>query len=123
MFCSEAPELVELCTNCTKEDCPETGCSDYRAIKRRIRGDKGNQRESKPKPMPEQLKICSPETLFRVNRVIDALEALCDDPGARPFTSGQGLAIKLLEQLKRARFNHCNALIDWDAVAERMKNE
>lgn len=121
MFCSEAPELVELCTNCTKKDCPESGCSDYNAIKRRISGGRSSQRASKPKPPPEQLEICSPETLFKVNRAIDALEALCDDPGATRFTSGRGLAIKLLEQLKHARFNQCNDLIDWDAVAERMK--
>ena len=118
MNCKEAPELIELCTNCTKEDCPGNGCSDYNAIKRRISG-RSRYHTSNPEPYPEQFEICTGETLLRVNRAIDALEALCADPGAAPFT-GRGIANKLLEQLKHARFNCCNKLIDWDAVAERM---
>ena len=117
------PPNVELCTNCPHEECPENGCSDYNAIKRRISGGRSSQRASKPKSTSGRLEICSPETLFRVNRAIDALEALCDDPNAAPFASKGDLEHKLLEHLKHARFEQYNVLIDWDAVAERMKNE
>lgn len=40
-YCTEAPELVELCTNCKKVRCDGTPCEKYIEIARRqtIRGN------------------------------------------------------------------------------------
>lgn len=122
---TEHPELIELCTNCTRQDCEDGYCSDYRAIERRIKGAKSRSRyhAPEPEPSPEQLSACGVDTLERVNAAISTLSALLADPDADPFLTGRGVANKLLEQMKRSRFNRCQHLIDWDHVVGNIRKE
>ena len=122
MHCSESPELVELCTNCTKEDCPDNGCAEYYALKRQqSQKNRSRYHAKEPKPATEAPVECSVETLRRVNLAIEALEALLNDPQSDAFLTGRGIANKLLEHMKRIRFNRCQNMIDWNLIVERMK--
>lgn len=116
---TEHPELIALCTNCVKEDCPEGTCSDYKAIERRIRLAHSRSRYHTAEPVPtESGAICTVETLRRVNRAIEAFEELLRDPACDVFLTGRGIADKLLEQMRRQRFSRCQHLIDWNIIVE-----
>ena len=124
---NENQELIDLCTNCNRTDCDGTPCSDYRAIERRTRTAQSRSRYRdhgiEPEITPVQAETCSIATLMMVNRVIDALEALLRDPDADLFLNGRGAAGRLIEHMKRMRFNHCQHLIDWNTVIKNIQED
>ena len=118
---TDHPDLIELCQNCTKPDCPGT-CSDYNAIKRRIRAQERSRYYTPEQAEPVANNIsCSADTLCRVNLAVRALSELLTDPAAEPFMCSRGAAEKMLEHMKRTRYVCCQHLIDWDGVASNAK--
>lgn len=135
-YCTEAPELVELCGRCIKPDCVSYGgCKDYKALKKQIaqRDKKATQSapvEEKPVNMPAmELEIVpvnlagnAAETLQKCNAAIEALEAMQNDDGCNMIFDSV-MIDKLLQSLKETRIREYAALIDWDAIAEKMKQK
>ena len=124
---NENQELIDLCTNCNRTDCDGTPCSDYRAIERRTRTAQSRSRyrdhNIEPEIPPAQVENCGIATLMLVNRAIDALEALLRDPDADLFFNGRSAAGKLIEHMKRMRFNRCQHLIDWNTVIKNIQED
>ena len=127
--CIEPPELIELCKRCTRPDCNnDDGCEEYRALKQQVAPQRRRGRPSAAKeasaPMPA-IELVQPfdsaaKTLMRCNDAIAALEALHNDEGCfMIFDSGK--IEETLVALKEARIREYGALIDWNAIAERMK--
>ena len=119
------PELISLCTACKKHDCPDGECPDYIALARKLEAAKPRSRyyAAGNAEKPTRPASCTAQTLERVNRAIEALSDLLNDPAADLFVPGRGAATKLLEQMRGARFNRCINLIDWEAVAAHMNKE
>lgn len=122
---NENQELIDLCTHCTKSVCPETGCSDYRAKKRLLeKGPKYLHEEKHAERRPQGPRVYTASALTKCSAVIDALEAFLADSGSEAFLDGTGNAAKrMLEHLKRTRFNGCADFVDWSAVAKQMEKE
>ena len=131
--CTETPELIELCERCTQPDCTgDRGCETYKALKKKIaRQDKkaaqpapAEDKHKKPamelEIVPEMPVECTAETLRKCNAAIAALEALQDDGGCDMIFDSVMIG-DLLQNLKETRIREYESLIDWDAIAERMK--
>lgn len=115
---SEHPELIALCTSCTRDECPENGCGDYRAIKRRLGSP---TRADTPKAAPDA--PVSAGCLAIVNRCVNALDELLSDAACQHFIKDRTAAARLLEQLKRTRFERCQHLIDWGNIAQQLEED
>lgn len=119
---NEPQALIDLCANCPRDDCSGNKCSAYRDKARQLRQQSRSRYHAK-EPVPDQPAACGVETLRLVNRAIDALEALLADPAADPFLTGRGVAGKLLEHMRRVRFNRCQHMIDWDLLIQNAKED
>lgn len=122
---NENQELIDLCTNCTRTDCNGTPCGDYRAIERRIKAAQSRSRYNPDAPMPThtQNQTCGVNTLLLVNAAIDALEELLRDPDGNQFITGRGPVEKLVEHMKRTRFERCHHFIDWNRIAKHLQED
>lgn len=88
------------------------------------KGPKYLHEEKHAEQKPQKPRIYTASALAKCSAVIEALEAFLTDPGAEVFLDGTGGAAKrLLEHLKRTRFNGCADFVDWSAVAKRMEKE
>lgn len=113
------PEVIRLCERCERDDCPQEGCGEYKTLLRRLRKSAEEERR-KNKPIPTVHK--TPALLRDITEAIVALEKLgknkdCD--AAYP----QAKVIRLCNEIKVARFNAFDGVVDWSAVASRMEVE
>lgn len=115
---AEHPEIIELCTHCTRNDCPDNGCSDYHAVKRRL-GTSTRADATKTAPDTAVSAVC----LAIVNRCVDALDELLSAAECQRFLKDRTAAAKLLDQLKRTRFERCQHLIDWSNIAKQLEED
>ena len=134
-YCYEQDELVKLCTSCTKEECVGNGCQAYKELKKQVNlaAKKTAQRapaEDKPAAMPamemeiapEKPVQCTSETLRKCNAAIAALEELHADDGCDMMFDSRKIRA-LVQYLREIRIQEYAAMIDWDAIAEKMEEE
>ena len=137
-FCTEWPELVELCMKCAHVDCVgEDGCKSYQEIKNRLENRaKAAKRAALKQTRPRKPEVNTQETqeervttlegadkgevLRLCNSAIAALEALCKCPGCGEMFPTRRLR-EWLDHLKELRIEVYSAQIDWDTIAEGMK--
>lgn len=134
-YCDEHAELVKLCTNCTRKECIGNGCQEYKELKKRINlaAEKTSQHapaEDKPAAMPamemeiapEKPVQCTAETLRKCNAAIAALEELHADDGCDMIFDSRKIRA-LVQYLREIRIQEYAAMIDWDAIAEKMEEK
>lgn len=134
-YCFEHAELVKLCTSCTRHECPETGCDEYKNLKKQIsqQGKKAERHalaEGKPEAMyaieleiaPEKPVQCTTGTLRKCNAAIAALEELHADDGCDMMFDARKIRA-LVQYLREIRIQEYAAMIDWDAIAEKMEEK
>ena len=131
------PMLIKLCFECENTDC-NGSCTEYKTLHRRLSGVTSEEEaqqaledvqkrmerqkavnEARNGPQTISQKHIGINTFRRVNRAIEALQALCDDADASVFlmgTAGQ----KLLVHMQKARMHSCGHFIDWAAVENAM---
>lgn len=132
--CSEPMELIDLCVKCEKRDCDsEDGCAEYIALKQQLAPKKKRGRppaaKEAPVQQPAMMIEAAPEKLFvgtanalqKCNAAIEALEALYNDDSSSLIFDTETIR-KTLQSLKEARIQEYGAMIDWNAIAERIKN-
>lgn len=107
---TEPKDLIDLCTNCTRDACPTGECPEYEALERKLRG---KPRISLEKTVEKPLKR---DALTRYNAAIDALEALVDNEDLKP--EKHSVAETMCKDLRRERILRFEGLVDWHAIAE-----
>lgn len=133
-YCYEQDELVKLCTSCTRKECVGNGCQEYKELKKQINlaAEKTAQRapaEGKPAALPAmEMGIapakpvqCTAETLRKCNAAIAALEELHADDGCDMMFDARKIRA-LTQYLREIRIQEYAAMIDWDAIAEKMED-
>ena len=131
--CIEPPELIQLCERCINPDCTsDGGCRTYKALKKKLAQQaKQNAAPAAEKPTeqpaieieaaPEKSFVCTANALQKCNAAIEALEALYNDDEGNMIFCTETIR-KTLQSLKEARMRKYGAMIDWNAIAERIKN-
>lgn len=133
--CSEQMELIDLCVKCEKNDCDsDDGCAEYIALKQQL-----SPKKKRGKPAAaDELPVLPPaielaeapakifdgtaENLQKCNAAIEALEALYNDDACGLIFDAETIR-KTLQSLKETRIREYGAMIDWNAIAERMKRD
>ena len=112
---SEPKDLIDLCTNCTRDACPTGECPEYAELERKLRG--------KPRITLEKTteKPADRDVLMRYNTAIDALEALIDNEDLKP--EKHSAAETMCRDLRRERIIRFESLVDWRAIAGKRETD
>lgn len=114
-YCKTHPDLVRLCTNCAHDDCPDGGCKQYKALEKKLQGEKRVKKQA-----DEEALKGTPEVLVLISAAIKALDDLLADPNCGSVYS-TGKLERFRNELNTARNNTYGHLVDWKYIAKRME--
>lgn len=113
-YCKTHPDLVDLCTNCGQDNCPDGGCKQYKELEQKLSG-----KPRRKKTLENAVMHGTSDLLLKITSVINALDELLADKNCDHVYSVVKIE-RLANELKAARNVTYGHLINWNDIASKI---